>query len=309
MNRTAKIHAIKATPQKIKAVLGKSTRPFLEASGFAGLLRLSVRLMLDIDRVKISPDGSTPNKQAQHTTILLARACHDHIRLAIDSISRLGKEAILLQKTLSDIESLLCIFSTYHVTLSVTEEFALLELSKRLETEIESALDLIYEKLSEFEPQKNKQQLLATNTENFSRSPPVINCLNSSLSARISALTMTVSALSRDIVSSDGDSQSFLIGHTTDFLDQVKSQIQALNSIYDEVNSGELRQHVCETIDQLIFLEKLVSSNITFSEGDISSVNLITRNIESRLSTLADVVLQVEVKQKAGGGNAHDSLH
>lgn len=309
MNRTDQIHSIKASPKKIKAVLEESTRPLLEASGFAGILQLAVRLKLDVGRARSSPYGIAPNKQAQHTAILLAQACYDHIHPVIDSISRLGKEARLLQETLSNVESLLCILSAYHETLSVTEAFALVELAKRLRTEIELGLDMIYEKLSELDSQENKRRFLATNTEDFGCCPPIIKCLNSSLSARISALTMTVSALLRHVESSDGDSRSFLIGRPAAFLEQINNQIDALNSIYDEVNSGKFRQRVCATIDHFTFLKKLLSSGITFNEEDIPSINLIIRDIESELSELADEVLQVEVKQKAGGVNAKDTSH
>ena len=84
MNRTAQIHAIKATPRKIRAVLEKYTRPLLEATGFAGLLQLAVRLKLDVGRPGSSPYGSPPNKQAQHTAILLAQTCYDHIHPVIE---------------------------------------------------------------------------------------------------------------------------------------------------------------------------------------------------------------------------------
>lgn len=181
---TAEIHVIRATPKKIKAVLEESTRSLLESTGFASLLQLIFKLMLDVGRARstLSLDGNVPNKQAQHTTILLARACLDHIRPTLNSISRLGKEAELLQNMLSNIESILCILSTYHVTLSITEALALFKLTKKFETEIKSALDLMYEKLCELDPQNNEQRSSATHAENYRRCAPVVSCLNTSLS-------------------------------------------------------------------------------------------------------------------------------
>lgn len=119
---------------------------------------------------------------------------------------------------------------------------------------------------------------------------------------------MTVTALQHPVSSSDG-SKSFLINGSARFLKQISNQIGTLNSIYDAVDSSEFRQRICIVLDRLIFLEKLITSSITFCENDTSSINLIIRRIEFEISELADKVLEVEVKQKAGGDLALSTVH
>lgn len=117
-------------------------------------------------------------------------------------------------------------------------------------------------------------------------------------------------ALSRNVSRADGErNECHLIRDPVEFAGSIRVTKDAIQSIYPEINSDELKKHTSSAINHLNFLDKVFAAGINFGEGDVSSVEMIIQEIVCILDEFSDEISELELKQKAGGDLADDTVH
>ena len=297
----ATISSSKPTPAEIRQVLGSTVKPLLELQGFSRLLETTARL-------QVTPRTHKPCKHTQRTTVFLADRCRDRVQQVIDSISTLGTETVDIHNLLQDAATSFEILGAYYKKLSIIDLFAILSLAERATGTVNTVERLVNDRLCRTESSQSADGLTVSDKNPGSDVSYLPLFAETSFANKLDLLSTMISTLLRNVSCSDGSSRELLTHSPSYFSGIARSILESLRVIHADI-SAEFQKRISEATDHLAFVDKLFANGVNFRASDVSSMNLIISEVEYILGELSGEISEFELKQKAGGDLAEDTLH